>query len=1130
MIFRLLRAHHHAQQESEQRPKSKRDVQPVYGPTTRLFLKGPSIRRTKPTGCNPKAKFASAQPNRESRPLPLSHTSKSASEVQRPECRVPSSGRPAACRRGAIPTGRPKCFPCRNRGQASDHDSGGPAPRARLSAASRSRLVELSFIDNGNFLEAAKALSNGIDPKMSGMHMPLVQNQGIVNDLVQLGPVLYECAANAIEGSFEKANVSLSEINRLASIVDGPLQRLSLIIADSLARRLLLSIQGFAGALIHPAVYFEHSSIQTARFNFVNLSPYLSAGFATMNQAILEALQGEKVTVVHIIDLSCSASHPLQWLRLLQEFFRRRGGPPQVVRLTVVHDNNDFLANMKALLDKEAEMLKIPFQFNSVTARLETLNFSNLRNTLGIKYGEAVAISCSLQMHRLLVVDDNVSCAGIGQLQKMANAAQLKQMASSVYSPASTLNYPQTPSPQCQIPKMLANFLNAVRVLKPNIMLVMEQDANNNALLFRDRFVEALHYYAALFDSLNAMAAANPRRSNERARVERMILGEEIRNILLCEGVHRHERHERLRQWAMYMERSGFHHVPLSFEAIKEGEQKLLSFGLNGCQFKAETGCLELCWGSRHLYFVSAWRPDEGSTSGSREHMSDMVSSATSSPASTLYSPSLHGQGSWVQELSHDQQGVRLIGLLYQCAAEVAAGALDRTNFYLEQITPLVSLDAPHTLQRLAAVFADALAQKLLSLMPGVSRALLSTDSSAEAHLIPAARRHLFDVLPFMKLAYLTANHAILEAMEGERFVHVVDLSGPAANLVQWVALFHAFRARPGGPPHLRITAVHDSREFLDNMAAVLATEAEAFDIPFQFSAVEARLDDLDPDALRHSLRVRSGEALAISVVGQLHRLLAADDGAAGGRRHVPGSSCLTPLQIIARSSPSSFGELLEREVNTRLQLSPDASSVLSSLSPQSPVLLAAAAAAATQQQQQQRPAAVAKLGSFLQTVRALSPKIMVVAEPEANHNAATFQERFDEALNYYASLFDCLERASAAHRCAAETRARAERLVLGEDIRGVVAREGAERKERHERLAQWARRMEGAGMEQVKLTFSGMMEARKLLQTCGWSGYDVVHDARRAAFFFCWHLKPLYSVSAWRPAACRHAGARLDS
>jgi hypothetical protein len=161
----------------------------------------------------------------------------------------------------------------------------------------------------------------------------------------------------------------------------------------------------------------------------------------------------------------------------------------------------------------------------------------------------------------------------------------------------------------------------------------------------------------------------------------------------------------------------------------------------------------------------------------------------------------------------------------------------------------------------------------------------------------------------------------------------------------------------------------------------------------------------------------------------------------------------------------------------------------------------------------------------------------MVVSEPEANHNAAPFLERFEEALNYYASLFDCLERASASqhrqqqqhHAAAAEERARVERLVLGEEVRGVVSREGAERKERHERLAQWGRRMEAAGMERVGMSYGGMMEARKLLQSLGWGGsYEVVHDARGEAFFFCWHRKPLYSVSAWRPAACRHGAGRL--
>ena len=92
-------------------------------------------------------------------------------------------------------------------------------------------------------------------------------------------------------------------------------------------------------------------------------------------------------------------------------------------------------------------------------------------------------------------------------------------------------------------------------------------------------------------------------------------------------------------------------------------------------------------------------------------------------------------------------------------------------------------------------------------------------------------------------------------------------MSGPAANSVQWIVLFHAFRGCRDGPPHLRITAVHDSKDFLASMSAVLAKEAEAFDIPFQFNAVEAKLDELDFDALCQNLCVRSGEALAISIV-----------------------------------------------------------------------------------------------------------------------------------------------------------------------------------------------------------------------------------------------------------------------
>jgi hypothetical protein len=78
----------------------------------------------------------------------------------------------------------------------------------------------------------------------------------------------------------------------------------------------------------------------------------------------------------------------------------------------------------------------------------------------------------------------------------------------------------------------------------------------------------------------------------------------------------------------------------------------------------------------------------------------------------------------------------------------------------------------------------------------------------------------------------------------------------------------------------------------------------------------------------------------------------------------------------------------------------------------------------------------------------------VVVTEPEANHNAAAFRERFDEAVNYYALLFDCLER-----------------LVLGEEIRGVVAPSARSGTMSGWRM-QWARRMEAGG-----LSYGAMMD-----------------------------------------------------
>lgn len=133
------------------------------------------------------------------------------------------------------------------------------------------------------------------------MHGAGSQEQRMQDHLAQLGPVLCECAVHVTEGSFDKTDCSLRKIRELASIVDGPLQRLSLIIADSLFRHLLRPMQGFASALIDPSRYLEKWCLRVARNSFASISPYLATGFVTINRAILEQVQDKKVITLLLL-------------------------------------------------------------------------------------------------------------------------------------------------------------------------------------------------------------------------------------------------------------------------------------------------------------------------------------------------------------------------------------------------------------------------------------------------------------------------------------------------------------------------------------------------------------------------------------------------------------------------------------------------------------------------------------------------------------------------------------------------------------------------------------------------------------------------------------------------------------
>ncbi|GLJ53826.1 hypothetical protein SUGI_1148930 [Cryptomeria japonica] len=100
-----------------------------------------------------------------------------------------------------------------------------------------------------------------------------------------------------------------------------------------------------------------------------------------------------------------------------------------------------------------------------------------------------------------------------------------------------------------------------------------------------------------------------------------------------------------------------------------------------------------------------------------------------------------------------------------------------------------------------------------------------------------------FNLCPFLKVSCMAVNQSIKEAMEKEDFVHIIDLND--CESVHWRWLIRSLVTRSRGPPNLRITTVSKHKQALDNMAQVLAEEAEKLNIPFQFHPVHCTLENL---------------------------------------------------------------------------------------------------------------------------------------------------------------------------------------------------------------------------------------------------------------------------------------------
>ncbi|TKY49655.1 Scarecrow protein 3 [Spatholobus suberectus] len=412
-----------------------------------------------------------------------------------------------------------------------------------------------------------------------------------------------------------------------------------------------------------------------------------------------------------------------------------------------------------------------------------------------------------------------------------------------------------------------------------------------------------------------------------------------------------------------------------------------------------------------------------------------------------------------------EDRGKYLARILNACAKFIESGSIMNADTGLDYIAHIAS---PYgdAMQRVATYISEGLACQILKKFHGIPKALSlsKTMSTSEEQLV---KKSFFDLYPFLKIAYVITSHAIAEAMEGEEVIHVIDLG--ASDAAQWIYLMQRLKESQKNHPFLKITGIHENKEILEQVTTHLRVEAEKLNFHLQFNAIVRTMENLDLE----ELPVKKGEPLAISSVLQLHKLLATDDA-----------------MVCSRSSPAesmhqrTFAEMIGKQKT-------NSSSVSSSL--QLPLC-----------------ATSTKMMHFLNGLWKLQPRVMVITEQESNVNCSSLTERVDKALDFYGALFNCLE--STVSTTLVE-RIIMERTLLGEEIKNIVACEGVERKERHEKLETWIPRLELAGFGKGHISHHGMMQATKRLHGYG-NGYKLCQENN--CLFVCWNDKPLFSVSVW--------------
>nr|XP_016481982.1 PREDICTED: scarecrow-like protein 14 [Nicotiana tabacum] len=382
------------------------------------------------------------------------------------------------------------------------------------------------------------------------------KKQGGKRDVVDLRTLLTLCAQAVAAENRRTANELLKEIRQGSSPMGDGMQRLAHYFANGLEARMAGSGTHIYKALITRPVsaadVLKGYQLLLAACPFRKISNFFS------NKAIMNLAEND--STVHIIDIGIMWG--FQWPALIQRLSSRPGGPPKLRITGIDFPHPGFRPAVRVeetgrRLTNYAERFNVPFEFNAIAQKWETIKLEDLK----INKGEVLVVNCLYRFRNLL--DETVD----------------------VNSPRDVV-------------------LNLIRKLNPDVFILGIVNGAYNAPFFITRFREALFHYSSLFDMLEANI---PREVHERMLIEKNILGREAMNVIACETAERIERPETYKQWQVRIMKAGFRQLPLDEEIMRMATERFKVYDKNFV-IDVDSEWLLHGWKGRIGYALSTWK------------------------------------------------------------------------------------------------------------------------------------------------------------------------------------------------------------------------------------------------------------------------------------------------------------------------------------------------------------------------------------------------------------------------------------------------------------------------------------------------------------------------------------------